>query len=48
MLTPLARPVDVHQCGPGKIYICEYTRVLDNSGKTAMLPGRLLELSVNK
>jgi glucose/arabinose dehydrogenase/cytochrome c5 len=47
-LTPLARPVDVHQCGPGKIYICEYTRVLNNSSQTAMLPGRLLELSVNK
>jgi glucose/arabinose dehydrogenase/mono/diheme cytochrome c family protein len=48
LLTPLARPVDIHQCGPGKIYICEYTRVLDNSGKTAMLPGRLLELAVKK
>ncbi len=48
LLAPLARPVDVHQGGPGKIYICEYTRVLDNSGKTALLPGRLLELAVKK
>jgi glucose/arabinose dehydrogenase len=48
MLSPLARPIDVHLSGKGKVYICEYTRVLDNSGSTAMLPGRLLELAVKR
>lgn len=48
LLAPLARPIDVHLAGRGKIYICEYTRVLDNSGKVAMLPGRLLELAVKQ
>ena len=48
LLAPLARPIDVHLSGRGKIYICEYTRVLDNSGRIAMLPGRLLELAVKQ
>jgi len=46
LLAPLARPIDVHLSGRGKVYICEYTRVLNNNGRTAMMPGRLLELAV--
>ncbi|MDB6020182.1 MAG: Copper oxidase [Pedosphaera sp.] len=48
LLFPLARPIDVHLAGKGKIYICEYTRVLDNSGLVPMMPGRVLELAVQK
>ncbi|HEX4645039.1 MAG TPA: PQQ-dependent sugar dehydrogenase, partial [Verrucomicrobiae bacterium] len=48
LISPLARPIDVYLGGKGKVYICEYTRVLDNSGKVAMMPGRLLELAVKQ
>lgn len=44
LLEPLARPVDVHLSGRGKVYICEYTRSVTFKGSTA-LPGRILELS---
>lgn len=45
LITPLARPIDVHLAGRGKVYIAEYSRVLDNSGHMPMMPGRILELS---
>jgi glucose/arabinose dehydrogenase/mono/diheme cytochrome c family protein len=48
LLSPLARPVDVHLGAPGKIYICEYSRMLDNKGDIGMLPGRVLELAVQR
>ena len=43
---PIARPVDLHLSGKGKVYICEYSRQIDNSGFNGMLPGRVLELAV--
>lgn len=45
VLAPLGRPIDVHQSGPGKIYICEYSRPTNSAGSFA-LPGRILELAV--
>jgi mono/diheme cytochrome c family protein len=47
MIAPLARPVDVHLSGRGKVYICEYTRSISFKHSTA-LPGRILELAVKK
>lgn len=47
LLAPLARPVDVHLSGQGKVYICEYTRSVTFKGSMA-LPGRILELAVKK
>ena len=44
MLAPLARPVDLHLSGKGKVYICEYTRSVTFKGSLA-LPGRILELA---
>lgn len=46
MLAPLARPIDVHASGTGKIYICEYSRPTNNQQSYSM-PGRILELSVS-
>jgi hypothetical protein len=46
VLFPIARPVDVHLAGKGKVYICEYSRQIDNKGFNGMLPGRVLELAV--
>jgi glucose/arabinose dehydrogenase len=46
VLFPIARPVDVHLAGKGKVYICEYSRQIDNKGFNGMLPGRILELAV--
>jgi glucose/arabinose dehydrogenase len=45
VLSPLARPIDIHHSGKGKLYICEYTRPTNNQGSFA-LPGRILELAV--
>jgi len=45
VLSPLGRPIDIHQSGPGKIYICEYSRPTNSAGSFA-LPGRILELAV--
>jgi glucose/arabinose dehydrogenase len=45
-LAPIARPVDLHLSGKGKVYICEYSRQIQNKGYNGMLPGRILELSV--
>lgn len=46
LIAPLARPIDIHLAGRGKVYIAEYTRVLDDSGRVPMMPGRILELAV--
>lgn len=47
-LAPMARPIDLHLAGRGKVYIAEYTRPLDYKSGLPMLPGRILELSVVK
>src|SRR5262249_834997 len=47
MIAPLARPVDLHLSGKGKVYICEYTRTITFKGSMA-LPGRILELTARK
>lgn len=44
LLAPLGRPIDIHQSGRGKLYICEYSRPTTSSGSFA-LSGRILELS---
>jgi hypothetical protein len=47
VLTGVARPVDLHLAGKGKVYVCEYSRQLNNKGGYAgMLPGRIPELAV--
>jgi glucose/arabinose dehydrogenase len=46
LLSPIARPVDLHLSGKGKVYICEYSRQIENKGYNGMLPGRVLELAV--
>jgi glucose/arabinose dehydrogenase len=46
VLFPIARPVDVHLSGKGRVYLCEYSRQITNGGFTEMLPGRILELAV--
>jgi hypothetical protein len=46
LLFPIARPVDLHLSGKGKVYICEYSRQIDNKGYNGMLPGRVLELAM--
>jgi hypothetical protein len=35
----------LHLSGKGKVYICEYSRQIDNGGFNGMLPGRVLELA---
>ena len=47
LLAPLARPIDLH-LGAGKVFIAEYTRTTDQKSGLPMLPGRILELSVQK
>lgn len=48
LLPRLGRPIDVHLGAGGKIFIAEYTRLLDNNSGLPMMPGRILELSVKK
>lgn len=48
ILPRLGRPIDVHLGANGKIFVAEYTRLLDNKSGLPMLPGRILELSVKK
>ena len=48
VLAPIARPVDIHLGGKGRLYICEYSRQITNAGFSGMLPGRVLELSVKE
>ena len=45
LLAPLGRPLDVHVSGPGRVYICEYSRPTNTAASYA-LPGRILELAV--
>ena len=47
-LAPLARPIDLHLAGKGKVFIAEYTRPLDHRSGLPMMPGRILELAVKK
>jgi hypothetical protein len=47
VLAPLGRPIDIHKSGPGKIYICEYSRGT-NSATSYSLPGRIIELAVDR
>ncbi len=44
-LSPVARPVDLHLSGKGKVYVCEYSRQIENKGYAGMLPGRIVELA---
>jgi hypothetical protein len=48
LLSPIARPVDLHLSGKGKVCICEYSRQIENKGFNGMLPGRVLELAVKE
>lgn len=45
LLAPLGRPIDIHQSGRGKLYVCEYSRAT-TSGESYALSGRILEISV--
>jgi glucose/arabinose dehydrogenase len=44
LLPHLGRPIDIHQSGRGKLYICEYSRGTTSAASYA-LSGRILELS---
>jgi glucose/arabinose dehydrogenase len=44
VLSPIARPVDLHLSGKGTVWVCEYSRQIDNKGYAGMLPGRVVEL----
>jgi hypothetical protein len=44
VLSPIARPVDLHLSGRGTVWICEYSRQTDNKGYSGMLPGRVVEM----
>jgi hypothetical protein len=48
LLDGVSRPVDLHQSGKGRIFICEYSRQTANKGYGGMLPGRILELSAGQ
>jgi glucose/arabinose dehydrogenase len=48
VLFPIGRPVDVHFSGKGRVFICEYSRQIENGGFVEMLPGRILELAVKQ
>ena len=45
VLAPLGRPLDVHQAGPGRVLILEYTRPTDFKNGLGWLPGRIIELA---
>jgi mono/diheme cytochrome c family protein len=47
-IAPMARPIDIIQAGPGRLFIAEYTRPLDHKSGLPQLPGRILELAVRK
>jgi glucose/arabinose dehydrogenase len=44
-LSPIARPTDLHLAATGKIYVCEFSRQIHNSGEEQ--PGRILEISTS-
>jgi hypothetical protein len=46
ILFPIGRPVDVHLAGKGHVYVCEYSRQIENGGFVEMRLGRILELVV--
>ena len=45
VLAPLGRPIDIHQSGPGKLYIGEFSRGT-NTAASYSPSGRILELAV--
>jgi glucose/arabinose dehydrogenase len=47
VLSPLARPTDICQSGPGRLFICEYSQATNSVGSISQ-PGRILELSVKR
>lgn len=47
-LKPLARPIDIHLAGPGRLFILEYTRVTDFKSRIGQLPGRILEIKATR
>ncbi len=47
VLGHLGRPIDIHQSGAGKLYICEYSRGT-NSAASYSPAGRVIELGVKK
>lgn len=44
ILAPLGRPIDIHQSGRGKLYVCEYSRGTTSAASYA-LSGRILEIT---
>ena len=40
---PLARPIDLIECSPGRIFVADYRRATSFEGGLSQ-PGRLLEL----
>ncbi len=45
VLAPLGRPIDIHQSGPGKLYIGEFSRGTNNAASYSP-SGRIIELAV--
>lgn len=48
LLSPLARPIDVHRGGPATLYVCEYSRDTRFPLPRVELPGRVLELKAKR
>jgi glucose/arabinose dehydrogenase/mono/diheme cytochrome c family protein len=46
IMAPLARPLDLHISG-GRVYLCEYSRGLDNRANSQFQPGRIIEFRPN-
>ena len=45
VLAPLGRPIDIHQSGPGHLYIAEFSRGTNNAASYSP-SGRIIELAV--
>ena len=48
IFSKLGRPIDVLRIGPGRVLILEYTRASSFKDGLGWLPGRVLELSVER
>jgi glucose/arabinose dehydrogenase len=48
VLAPLGRPIDAHLVAPGRALILEYTRAVDFKSGLGWMPGRVIELVVNR
>jgi glucose/arabinose dehydrogenase len=46
VLSPLSRPLDILQIGPGRMLILEYSRATGTRNQSSWGPGRILELAV--